>query len=292
MLINARKVLLLKTLKKIIITVAVVLYSLIIITFPRDISQAIVKSINVCINVIIPSMFIFMVISSYILSSNLYNMIFSPIYFLFKRIIKLDKQSFSIFLLSLIGGYPVGLKLIREEISQNKNYHEIAGKTAAFCYCISPSFAITMIGIELYKNAEFGFAVYISNVISNFILAVIYSHKYDLKITLTGQTKTGNIISSVNSSAATLFKICSIIIFFNSIIASVECLLNCIGVSLSIEIKSLLEISNILEYQNITPVALPFIAGLTSTGGFCVIFQSISIVNVLFVILVCIYIYI
>ena len=43
---------------------------------------------------------LFMVISTYILSSGLYKVIFSPFYYILKKILRLDNELFSVFLLS------------------------------------------------------------------------------------------------------------------------------------------------------------------------------------------------
>ena len=100
--------------KKTIIALAVIFISIFIIIFSEQASLTVVKSINTCLDVIIPSTFIFMVISSYILSNELYKVIFLPFLIVLKKILKLNERQLSVFLLSLIGGYPIGLKLLKE----------------------------------------------------------------------------------------------------------------------------------------------------------------------------------
>ena len=84
------------------------------VVFPKETADSTVNSINVCINSIIPSMFAFMVITTYIQDSGAYRFLFRPVMPLLKRIIRADERLLSIFLLSLIGGYPVGIKLLKE----------------------------------------------------------------------------------------------------------------------------------------------------------------------------------
>lgn len=271
-----------RPIKKYIISAAMILFAAVVVIFSEESSASVVNSINICLNVIVPSMFIFMVISSYILSSGLYRIIFAPLYRILKSFIKLDEELMSVFLLSLIGGYPVGFKLLKELIAQNKNYSEIASKTAAFSYCISPTFAVTMIGIELYGSTEAGLIVYISNAASCLIMAVIYSKIYPLQASYPARNNdknTSGIVGAVNSSAATLFKICAIIVFFNTGITALDCILQKTGIILQNYIKSILEISNILKYESISPASLPFISALTSFGGICVVFQCVSLVG-------------
>ena len=266
---------------KVVKIISIIFFALIAAICSEKISESIVYSINVCINVIIPSMFIFMVISTYILSSGLYKVIFSPLYYILKKILKLDRELFSVFLLSLIGGYPIGIKLLNELISQNKNYSAIAEKSSGFLYCISPSFAITMLGLGLYGSVEAGMIIYLSNVISCFLTAVLCSRIYDLKLTDKNAITAayGGITDAINSSSKTLLKICSIIVFFNSIITAFECVLNYSGLELPVIIKSILEISNILRINGISVTSLPFVSSLASFGGICVLIQCLSLVK-------------
>lgn len=266
---------------KILKIISIIIFALISAICSEKISESIVTSINICINVIIPSMFIFMVISTYILSSGLYKVIFSPFYYILKKILRLDNELFSVFLLSLIGGYPIGIKLLSELISQNKNYSAIAEKSSGFLYCISPSFAITMLGLGLYRSFEAGMIIYLSNVISCFLTAIICSRVFDLKLADNNMITTSysGIIDAVNSSSKTLLKICSIIVFFNSIITVFECLLNYSGFELPETIKSILEISNILRIKEISVSSLPLVSALASFGGICVLIQCLALVK-------------
>lgn len=255
----------------------VTMFTVLFAVFSKEISESIVHSIYVCIEIIIPSMFAYMVISSYILSSSIHKTLFSPLYFLLNKIIRLDKQLFSVFSLSLIGGYPVGIKLLKEIIAQNKSYSAIIEKAAAFCYCISPTFAITMIGLGLYNSIEAGIIVYISNVIANIIMATVYSRIYKLEIPDNPQKQNSGLIQAINSSSAALLRICAVIVIFNAGIAAVEALVNTVGIIIPVYIKSFTEISNILNFSKPGINLLPLISAIASTGGLCVIFQCYSI---------------
>jgi len=259
--------------------IAVVFISFLLIIFPEEIADSAILSIENCINIIIPSMFAFMVISTYIMSSNIYQHIFTPFFFLFNRIIKLNKSLFSVFFLSLIGGYPIGIKLLRELIAQNKNYSEISSKMSTFCYCVSPTFAITMIGLGLYNNAEIGAIIYLSNAVSCIIMAIIQSRRYNLKINDIDTGRKGGIIYSVNSSASALFKICSIIVIFNIMLTAAESFLSLFQIEIPVIIKSFFEISNIVRLKNPNVAVLPIISAISSTGGLCVLFQSYSLIG-------------
>lgn len=265
-------------LKKLFTASAVIFIALLIVIYPREASNGAIVSIKTCVDVIIPSMFAYMVISTYIISSGIYRIIFKPLYFIFKKIIRVDEKLFSVFCLSLIGGYPVGMKLLKDIISQNKSYCEIAEKSVIFCYCISPTFSITMIGLGLYGSVEAGVIIYISNVISSLILSVIVSHAYYLESEKTFTEAKGGLTQAINDSTSALLVICSVIVVFNIVLAVLDAAAVTFGLTIPEIIKPFIEISNILNMpRNIN--SLPVSALAASTGGLCVILQCRSIVS-------------
>lgn len=269
---------------RLIITALLIIFLSVNLIFYSDkINKSIINSINLCMEIIIPSTFIFMVISTYITYSGLSKIIFFPFYLLFKRILKMDIKSFSIFLLSLIGGYPIGIKLLKELIAENKNYSEIADKYAMFCFCVSPTYAVTVMGIGIYRSIEAGIIIYLSNIITCFIIAFFCCNFSKLKNTDEKSDESNmhkkGIFDAIYSSSVSLFRMCSIIIFFNAVITIFECCLSEKGIQLPFFLKTIFEISNIIKTDGITPSSLPYVAALTSFGGICVILQCISMIN-------------
>ena len=260
--------------RKIFITASVAVIAILITVFSKEISASVVNSIHICVNAIIPSMFAFMAISSYIISSGLYRYISAPFYFLLNGIIKLDRQSFSIFLLSLIGGYPTGIKLISEITSQNKNYYAIAEKLIAICYCVSPPFAITMLGLGIFGSEEAGVIIYISNVLACITAAAVFTRIFPINAdNYSREEKSGGIIYSVNSTAASLITVCAVIIAFNVLLTSLQCVIGLFSAEIPFGILGIFEISNLLKIPGPSASLLPFISAASSLGGVCVLIQ-------------------
>ena len=248
------------------------------IVFPKQMADSISESIGVCLNVIIPSMFVFMVLSSYIIDEGIYKTLISPFYFLLKGILPLNKELFSIFILSLIGGYPTGIKLLQERIAENKNYHEIYERMAGVCYCVSPVFAINIIGYGIFGSAEAGIVVYISNVLACFILA-LFTARSIRKIPIENHNKNtlrGNpkgLIFSINSASKALLMICAVIICFNSVLTVTENLLTIFNIETPEILAGFFEISNITKIKYPSPIFLPVFSFISSFGGVCVLVQ-------------------
>ncbi len=257
--------------------IAAISLLILFIIYPKAMAESISSSINTCLTVIIPSMFVFMVLSSYIISKRLYNVFITPLHRILNPLIKLDKEMFTVFILSLIGGYPTGIKLLQEKTSENKNYHEISAVMSAFSYCVSPVFAVNIIGYGVYGCADAGVIVYISNVLACFIAAIFCSRRIKAFPDNISYNSQKGIIASINSASRSLLMISAIIICFNAVLAVTESLLSEFGINLSPVFTGSAEISNLIKLDNPSPEILPFISFISSFGGICVLLQCVSI---------------
>lgn len=253
------------------------------IVFSENVSQSIAGSIHICISSIIPSMFAMMAVSTYAVSSGYYRTIFRPFYFFLHPVFRLDKHTLAVFLLSLIGGYPIGIKLLRERAAENSNDAVLAENASVFCYCISPPFAVHMIGTGIYHSAKIGMIVYLSNVLSCVILAAVFSRffkfskEYDPKA-----ASDGSLISAVNSASKALFTVCTVLIACNAAIEAFCSLLRLFSVLPDPLFLGMLEISNLLKLNNPSLSALPYISAVSAFGGLCVIIQCAAICGKMF----------
>jgi len=241
---------------------------------------SVVKAVETCLYTIIPALFGFMVISSFLLKSGLYRIVFKPFYLLFSYVIKLNEEEFGIFLLSLFGGYPVGAKLLVE--SHKKNTEHIL----PFCYCPGPGFVIAVVGIGIFSNAKVGLAVYISNVLTCVLLAIILSAKNKKGFPYKPQKSETNqslkcsrdvFISSVMSASSALFPVCAIVVTFgvlNHVLRfyGIERIFALLGEGFDIFFFAVMEISNASKLPPSLSF-LPIIAALFSFGGLCIITQ-------------------
>ena len=253
--------------------------AVLVLAFPKETAASTVNSINVCLNSIIPSMFAFMVISDYILSSGMYRVIFRPVLPIMKKIIKADDETVSVFMLSLFGGYPVGVTLLRDRTAYNSDYHEIAGYTSSFCYCISPSFAIIMLGNGIFGSTAAGIVIYLSDILSCLIAGAIVSRIHDIRYGTRSVPLKGTITDAVNCASKSLFTVCTVIVAFNIVLTCITGLLRAFGISLPDELIGTLEISNLLKTDSHGAGTIPLAAAVSSFGGVCVLLQCAAIIK-------------
>lgn len=225
-------------------------------------------------------MFVFMAITGYICSSGLYSTIFRPVLWIMRHIIKADDRILSVFLLSLIGGYPIGMKLLKEIIAQNKNYPAIKDacmNSSVFCYCISPTFALIMLGNGVFGSTSAGVVIYLSNVLACLLTGIVVSRACVLRTGSVSREDQGSLIGAVNSASRAMFTVCTVIIAFNTVISCIRAFLLNFGAVVPEQITGILEISNLMSLSSADISMIPFVSAVASMGGICVMLQCTAI---------------
>ena len=86
------------------------IFMILIILNPQNSAQGAVNGLLLCGNVIIPSLFPFAVCISFLMNSGIV-LVLKPFNRIFIKIFGMNFEMFSLFLLSFLGGYPIGAKL-------------------------------------------------------------------------------------------------------------------------------------------------------------------------------------
>ncbi len=257
-----------------LITVIFILFSVLLISEPESCKTGIATGILLCSKIIIPSLYPFTVCLLFIMKSGILKNIEFITPFT-KRIFKLTANEFVIMILSFVGGYPVGAKLIDEEINNKRLTAQRGGNLLCFCTNAGPAFIITVVGSGLYGSKKIGTILFVSHILSSILFCIIfnkneinsnYSNKNDEKINIID-----NFISSASESASSVMTICIYVILFSTINSYLAFLST--KIFFIKYILYILEITNAVTYtKNI--FVLSFLLGF---GGLCVACQIIGI---------------
>ncbi|MDE6763537.1 MAG: hypothetical protein K2J73_07645 [Oscillospiraceae bacterium] len=277
-------------LKNLLIGTLSVLYMVLLIVFVRDIGEAVSNSLKVCFEVIIPSLYAFMIASGFVVSSNLYIVLSKPFGFVSRYIFRIPPEYFSVFLIGSIGGYPVGAKLMSELYGEGKIDKDTAEQMLSYCYLAGPAFICSIAGVRLFSSVKVGMIIFAAIISANLLMAVIsgFGRPIPKKRVITAKLglSSENLIRSVSNGAKGMFSICAVIVFFSTIICILEKsgVLTFISRSLadvtgmkysdaSAAVRSIIEISNISSLSHGNYRLIPLTASLLSFGGLCVLMQ-------------------
>jgi len=246
--------------------ILIVLLMIFMLSFPDICKAAAIKGIIICGQVIIPTLFPFTFCVLFIVNSN--TVFLKSINKTMFKLFRLSTEEFTVMILSVIGGYPTGAKLI------SKLYDDklISEKKAQLmlCYCVNagPAFIVMAIGQGVLHSAKIGYILLIAHIIPAFLFAFVLKFfmpemKKHIHKT-THLSYADNIVVSAADSATAILNICGYVILF--------CVFNTFAYFYSEKILFLKYIIPFLEVTNAVTQTnnIYFVSFLTGFGGICV----------------------
>ncbi len=242
-------------------------------------------SLKLCAQSLVPSLFPFMIISDFLISSDtgkLLKAIFArPLGLIFGT----SREGAFAVLLGFLCGFPIGAKSALKLYEENKISHTELLHIMSFCNIPSPAFVCGAVGL-LFKSSRLGVILFVSLILSSCILGIAgrFIYKYDRKSVLASPKNTDAVTaftSAVSSSAAVMLTVCAYVVFFSVLIGYATRLCDTLGAPkiIPIILSGLLEISNGMSCAaglggDTAPILAAFFAGFS---GLSVIFQIISL---------------
>lgn len=195
-------------------------------TQPEAAAKGISDGLLLCVNVIIPSLFPFIALAAFLNKSGLADNIGKVLSPTTRILFRLPGVTACTVLMGLIGGYPVGGKMIAALYEEEKITARQAHRLFCFCVNPGPAFAISAVGIAVLGNKKLGFLLFASLALSSLLTGIILGvadRKSPLLPTHTvRREKRGLIDAYVNSvadAAASIYGVCAWVVLFSCIIA-------------------------------------------------------------------------
>lgn len=187
----------------------------IVLIFYNKTTFGVKNGIDLCVNILIPTLLPFTVLSLMFLKSG-------GLLFLSKILgVKL-----SIWLLSSIGGYPAGALIIKQ--LRNNNTDLYLKNAVLYSVNAGPAFVIAAIGANIFNNISIGIVLLFSHLFISFLFCV-FSKKINASFILKQPTKSpiSILFDSLEQGLISTFKICGMVIFvscFFELIKDIELL--------------------------------------------------------------------
>lgn len=192
-------------------------------------SQAIVSGVKsglqLCCNVIIPSLYPFMVVSCFIASSRYADAISRPFVFVFRLLNIKNRRVMTYCMLSIIGGFATGGYFLNV-INCNENIPQNMQKILPVMMSLnSPSFVITAVGVQMLGSLESGVMLYVAVVVSAFITAFFMSFILPFEDNSTAKSAKERQITltqAVKNCVDSILDICGVVIVVSALCKVVE----------------------------------------------------------------------
>lgn len=189
--------------------------------FSKQTSQGAKKGIDICLSVVIPSLFPFMILSSFLSQSSVSQLLSKPFSPIVTRVFKLDPQLGTIVFMSFIGGYPIGAKMISSLVKQKTISEQTASRMLCFCINAGPSFLISAVGTQILGSTKAGVLLYLSQLLASVTIAVFLPRSHqdtESYHPVPGASYAGVFVQSVYDSCDAMLRSCGLIIFFSALL--------------------------------------------------------------------------
>lgn len=177
--------------------------------------------LTVCANLLIPSLFLFMVLSSFLSLTEFSAILSKPLSPVTTRIFKLPKELGTIVLLSLIGGYPVGAKMISQLVRDGQVSEDTASRMLCFCVNSGPSFLISAVGTGLFGSRRLGLCLFASQTLATLLVGALVSRKApppSSRPLKNGRRPGIAFVEAVTGSSASILTMCAFAVLFSGIL--------------------------------------------------------------------------
>ena len=161
--------------KRIVVAVCTVVIGGLFLIFGADISAGIRSGISVCGEVVIPSLFPFMILAEFVALSGASDTLSKPISPFTRWLFGLPKVTAAPILLSFISGYPVGASLARRLYDSGKISRSDAEKMLTFTVNSSPAMLIFAVGMGMLGGKEYGYLLYIVHILASVFNGILFS---------------------------------------------------------------------------------------------------------------------
>lgn len=260
--------------------------------FAKDVSTAVFTGITICLEILIPSLYLFLVVASFTVSSGWLDPLFKPFGFLLGKLFHIDTSLGALLFMSLCCGYPVGGKLLSQMVLEGRLSVKTANRMLAYCVNAGPAFLIGSVALPLFGDVRFGWVLFLSQIcgfLAVGILSGIREKPECCKGSSSSKSFSDALVSSVLSSSRSMLTICSFVILFSGLIGllkllgwsdAISSLLSPFISQANVEgaLYGILEVSGgilSLKHQGAFYLALL----LSSFGGLCVHMQIISMIR-------------
>lgn len=257
-----------------------------LIMFSESTSKGALSGLTFSLKVLVPSLFPFMALASFVVKSGLSDKIGKPFTFIMRNFFGLNSCFAPILFLSLIGGYPVGARGASSMFKNGVVGEHQAKKFALFAVCAGPGFVINFVGVSLYKSEVLGLIILSSQIISVLITGILLNlidkkgneelSEHNCIEKLHTNNFSNAVVESAIDSSKGILNICTFVVLFSGFVQIVTDISdNAIFNNTFCCIFEVCSAVNCLS-KNSSVEAVAFAIGF---GGLCVHFQIYSVLG-------------
>lgn len=274
-------------LEKLLSLITAAAFIILVIINPKVCTEGAEKGLLLAGRVIIPSLFPFTACVLFIMKSGILHLLDFAAPFT-KKVFRISPELFSLMLLSFIGGYPVGAKLLNEAVKSERLSKENAGIMLNYCVNAGPAFVILAVGGGILGSKETGYILLASHIAASLILSIFFG--FCIKTEDTDRIKNDddstaadNFVAAVSDAASAVFSVCAYVVLFSTVNEYITYLSQ--KMPFLKHLTPLLEVTNaVTGIRNIVIIA--FLLGFAGVSIWCQILSVGRLISINFAVFV------
>ena len=199
--------------KKNIIPITFLLFTICLIIFSKSNIQAVKNSLNIWVNNVIPSLFPFFIATELLNHTNIPKIFGNMFDKIMRPIFNIPGIGAYALIMGIISGYPVGAKIVTNFRNQNLCTKEEAERLITFTNNSGPLFILGTVGITLFYDSSIGLLLLFTHLLASITVGIIFrfwkskvkekrnTDTIDTNITFNslGEVLSKSILSAINS---------------------------------------------------------------------------------------------
>lgn len=285
--------------KKRIFIAAALLVLAALIVFSSSVQQSAAKSLVLCAETIIPSLFPFFVLSMLLNRLGLPEFLARLTGRSASLLFGVSGEGASALFIGLTGGYPMGAAYIADMCECGRIDREEAQRLLAFCNNSGPAFIIGAVGVGAFGRASVGLILYGVHIISAVIIGILFSAGAKKSAESRSDSIDSDLATAfpdaVKSAVSAVLNVCGFVVIFSVFIGLLDstgyfsrlCLIVGRKTGLGADfiralLTGILELGSgtgAMRYLPLTPAALSLAAFLLGFGSVSVHCQTAAVIS-------------
>lgn len=261
----------------------VFLFAFTLLRFPSEAGDGVQKGIEMCIYTLIPSMYPFMFLSSFIVNSSLHEKGGRIFLFITEKIFGLPCCCGTVIIMSMIGGLPVGASMANEMFKKGYITINQGKRLLLFCFNPGPAFVINTVGYYMLGNKSIGVLLYLSLVLSSLTIGFLSRFVIKVEQSLPLQKSSDKkiflqnaVVSSVHQSSRNMLNVCAWVVLFSCVCSFIELLQ--VSAGMDVFLTGVMEMTKGCKKAT-ESMPLPVTAAILGFGGICAHLQILPSVT-------------
>ena len=263
------------------VILVVIVLGFLLLGMKNEVSDGIKKGLGICGNILIPSLFPFMALSSFAVKSGVFEGLDKIAGPLIEKVFRLPAQCLPALFFGFVGGYPVGANIISELYDKGVISENDARHMLSFCVNPGPAFVITAVGGMILGSEEAGkimlFSVCMSSLVTGLVYGLFRKKPMRAERCVYGKRNISqSVVDAALASSKGIFSVCVWVLLFAAFSGVVTPFIK--NEKLLYVFKAFSEVTTGIE-SSAKLGGIAFVSAVIAFGGLCVMCQILPTIK-------------